>query len=328
MGRQKNQMIDLFDPVLPEDRLDPLYVSLLRSPVHDLARSDINAAFARMGDPNGQFAAYFQGAAFHARLFEIACFSYLEAAGFVADRTYDAPDFMVAKDGVEIAVEVVTANPPDSASRNIGGTLIEDLPLERMMEKVAREFPRRMNTALKKKVRRGYHQEAHVAGKAIVLMTQPAFEAGANFYIDESLAPCLFGDGDENAGFFSRDDARPISAIAYCNGFTVSKFWRLSSPDIFRTRVRAVRKGHCLVELSDNPCQPRRYGFEVGDPAAPQETWAEGVTLFLNPNADIPLVPAVLPASCTMAMTRGGSLMKCVSGFHPLTSVMLASPRK
>jgi hypothetical protein len=296
--------------------------------VHDLARKDINAAFARMGDPNGQFAAYFQGPAFHARLFEIACFSYLEAAGFVAGRTYDAPDFMVAKSGLEIAVEVVTSNPPDSVSRNIGAMLIEDLPFERIVEKVAREFPRRMNAALKKKVRRGYHQEAHVAGKPIVLMTQPAFEAGANFYIDESLAPCLFGDGGESPGFFDRDDARPISAIAYCNGFTVSKFWRLSSPDLFRTTVRAVREGYCLVELSDDPCEPRHYRFEVGDPLVPHETWAEGVTLFLNPNADTPLPHDILPASCTMAMIRGGSLMKCVSGFHPLTSVMLASPRK
>jgi hypothetical protein len=319
--------IDLFDPAAPEARLDPLYIALLRSPVHQSARDAINAAFARMGDPNGQFAAQFQGLGFHARLFEIACFAYLEAAGLMAGRGYAAPDFLVAKDGVEIAVEALTANVPEGADRNIGAMRIEDLPIERIMEKVATEFPRRMNTALKKKLRRAYHQDAHVAGKPIVLMVQPAFEAGANFYIDSSLEPCLFGDGDQTPGFFNREDARTISAIAYCNGFTVSKFWRLSSPQMFQTTVQALRQGFCLAGLSDDPLQPREYVFKVADPAAPQETWAEGVTLFLNPNAAVPLPSDMLPASCTMAKIAGGALIKCISDFHPITSTMIAGPR-
>lgn len=156
-------------------------------------------------------------------------------------------------------------------------------------------------------------------------MVQPAFEAGANFYIDESLVTCLFGE-DGTPGFFGRLDARPISAVVYCNGFTVSKFWRLSSPNLFRTRVRAIRDGVCLIQ-GDRSGQPRPFRFEVGDPDGPDETWAEGVTVFLNPNADVPLELGVLPASSTITL-REDTILRALKGFHPLTSTMIASPRQ
>jgi hypothetical protein len=318
---------DLFDPIIADAKLDPLFRVLMGSEHHRRAREAINAAFARMGDPNGHFASQFQGSSFHARLFEIACFSYLEASGFAPDRGFSAPDFMVSKEGLKVAVEVTTANPPDGADRDIGATRIENLSFELILEKTAIEFPRRMNAALKKKAGRQYHAEGHVAGKPIVLMIQPAFEAGSNFYIDESLAPCLFGDGSEAPGFFGRDDARPISAVVYCNGFTVSKFWRLSSLDLFRTTLRAIREGACRIEGDATPNEPKFYRLDVGDPANPQETWSEGVTVFLNPNAITPLPVGVFPASCTVAL-RGRSISRQVKGFHPLTSVMVASPRR
>jgi hypothetical protein len=318
---------DLFNPIIADAKLDPLFRVLMCSEHHGRAREAINAAFARMGDPNGHFASQFQGSSFHARLFEIACFSYLEASGFAPGRGFSAPDFMVSKGGMEIAVEVTTANPPDGADRDIGAKRIENLSFERILEKTAIEFPRRMNAALKKKAGRQYHAEGHVAGKPIVLMVQPAFEAGANFYVDESLAPCLFGDGQETSGFFSRDDARPISAVVYCNSFTVSKFWRLSSQQLFRTTLRAIREGVCLIQDGRTIHGPLSYRLEVGDTEGPEETWPEGVTLFLNPNAAIPLPAGMFPASSTMVL-RGRSVSRVVTGFHPLTSAMIAGPRK
>jgi len=319
--------VDLFDPVLPDGRLDPMFLSLSRSAEHAATRRYISAAFARMGDPNGTFISNFQGPSFHARLFEIACFAYLEGAGLFVSRPFTAPDFMATIENVEIAIEVVTANPADGADRDIGAMNLENLPFERIVEKSAVEFPRRMNAALKKKARRAYHEEAHVAGRPIVIMAQPAFEPGANLYIDDALIPCLYGDAEERVGFFGREDARPISAVAYCNGFTVSKFWRLSSPDSFRTRVEAIREGVCLSGLSDEPCRPKHFRYEVGRPETPAEDWAEGLTLFLNPNATIPLPADVLPASCTIAMLRDGTLLKCIGEFHPQASTMLAWPR-
>ena len=320
-------VVDLFSPNAPEERLDPLYLSLLRSPAHQGTRQHLNAAFARMGDPDGVFASNFWGPAFHARLFEITCFLYLEASGFALHRAHRAPDFIAYKAGFEIAVEATTSNPPDGANRNIGATELKDLPIERIIEKSAVEFPRRMTAALWRKVAHAYHREPHVAGKPLVLMVQPAFEAGANFYIDDALVPALFGDRSERQGLFDRDEVRHVSAIAYCNNFTVSKVSRLACPAQFRTEWYAIREGFCLVEGTDEPWRPKRFRFEVGHPDTPQEAWPEGVTLFLNPNAAIPLPPDSLEASCIIRRDTRGRLIKCISGFHPVAQTMIATPR-
>ena len=42
----------------------------------------MNALYQRMGDPNGNSLGDFQADGFHTRLFELACFAYLESAGF------------------------------------------------------------------------------------------------------------------------------------------------------------------------------------------------------------------------------------------------------
>lgn len=283
----------------------------------------INDAFTRMGDPNGHFVSQFQGYGFHARLFEIACFLYLETAGLAPSRPFDAPDFMALKAGQEIAVEAMTANPTDGNDADISILRMEDLSAADMHERSTVLFPRRMRAALIKKARRGYDALAYMTEKPLVLMTQPAFEAGSSFYVADELIPMLFGDSKGSRGFFSRPDAAAISAVAYCNGFAVSKFWRLSSGPLSGTSILAKRLGTCLLPEDGDYPEPREYEFDVGDPDAPEETWWQGVTLFLNPNATVPLPADFLPATCVIARQDGGLTME-IDGFHPMTSLMRA----
>lgn len=316
--------IDLFARCLPAHQHHPNFAALLGSDYHASARAMINEAFARMGDPNGHFVSQFQGYGFHARLFEIACFLYLETAGLAPGRPFDAPDFMVSKAGLDVAVEAMTANPTDGNEADISMLRMEDLSPAEVHERTTVGFPRKMRAALTKKARRGYHTLEYLAGKPLVLMTQPAFEAGSSLYVADALVPMLFGDGENGAGFFARPDAAAISAIAYCNGFAVSKFWRLSGASLFGKSVFAQRHGTCLLpEPGDYP-QPREFAFDVGDPDAPEETWWQGVTLFLNPNATVPLPAEFLPATCVIASDSDGSLSMEIDGFHPLTSHMRA----
>lgn len=239
--------LDLFRPCLPPAKLHPNFAELLRSDYHASARAMINDAFTRMGDPNGHFVSQFQGYGFHARLFEIACFLYLETAGLAPSRPFDAPDFMALKAGQEIAVEAMTANPTDGNDADISILRMEDLSAADMHERSTVLFPRRMRAALIKKARRGYDALAYMTEKPLVLMTQPAFEAGSSFYVADELIPMLFGDSKGSRGFFSRPDAAAISAVAYCNGFAVSKFWCLSSGPLSGTSILAKRLGTCLL---------------------------------------------------------------------------------
>ena len=148
---------DLFAPVVPADRMHPQYRSLLESKFHCAARALMNEIFERMGDPNGNFVRDFQSHGFHSRVFELACFAYLENAGFAIDRSHEQPDFLISREGIEIAVESVTANPPFSQAADISLLQMPQLSDVAIKAKVATEFPKRMTKILTRKLAHAYH---------------------------------------------------------------------------------------------------------------------------------------------------------------------------
>ncbi len=68
--------------------------------------------FDQMGDSDGHFLQEFQGIGFHARLFELACFAYLQECGYVIQRNQRSPDFLAICGSTSLALEAVTSNPP------------------------------------------------------------------------------------------------------------------------------------------------------------------------------------------------------------------------
>lgn len=316
---------DLFQRVIAPERLHPQFRDLDGSPIHATARRLINDLYGRMGDPNGNFARDFQGHGFHGRLFEIACFAYLEAARLAIDRAYAFPDFMVRHGAHAIAIEAVTANPPDGTSADVSVARIPELTVAEIHDKASTEFPRRLLAVLMKKVRHGYHKHDHVAGKPLVLMIAPFYEPGSSFYIEDSLLPALFPMEPHPPviPFFAREEAAVISAITYCNAFSVSKFWRMADTEYVAENFIAERSGHAFFEGKDTL---HEFRYRVGHEATPAETWHEGVTLIVNPFAKAPLPDGVLPASSTISVA-GDRLDRRIKGFHPLTSAMIVHPR-
>lgn len=319
---------DLFVSVVPERRLHPAFRALCDSRFHREAKALMNAFYVRMGDPNGNFLGDFQADGFHRRLFELACFGYLESAGFALDRSYLAPDFLVSRDGVSLAVEATTANPPTGRDTDISVRQMEQLSPEEIFEKVNREFPRRMMSILRKKLARRYDELPHCKGKPLILMVAPFFEPGAVFYNDDALVNCLYGTGDATEGsrsvipFFFQPEARSVSAILYCNAFTVPRFFRLATPLDRTEEMVAIRRGMCYVEHSETEILLRDFEYRVGSPSWPLETWSEGVTLFHNPNALVPVPSGFLPSTSNFSV-RDGCLVRDVQGFHPVVSFMI-----
>lgn len=281
----------------------------------------MDALFARMRDVDRNFIPDFQGAGFHSRLLELATFAYLENADLTIDRSHPFPDFIASQGGVSVALEVVASNPSDGTDPDISLHRLTDLTFDEMVEKSEVEFPGRMKSLLSRKVRRGYHKEAHVAGKPLVIVLGAAHEAGASFYIDELLLPLLYGmDGGEN--LFAQPELSPISAVLYCNAVSVSRFLRLAGTEHFGHFTSAVRRGDCYVAQRNGELTLMPFAYAIGAEGVPEETWAQGHTLFLNPNAETPLPNRLLPVSSTFAITDG-RLEREVAGFHPLWSAML-----
>lgn len=290
----------------------------------------MNALYVRMGDPNENFIGDFQGDGFQSRLFELGCFAYLESAGMEIDRSYLAPDFSASKDGVKVVVEAATANSPSGRHTDISLRQVSELSEKELFQKVNLEFPRRIVALLKRKLKHRYHELPHCLGRPLVLMTAPFFEPGSVFYTDDALVDTLYGTNDSsslsgvNPPFFSWADAQSISAILYCNAFTIPRFYRLATSLNQDANIVVIRKGFCYKNHSETELAVGPYEYPLGSPSAPKETWWEGVTVFHNPHADVPLPLNLLPSTSTFSI-RDGSLVRDIHGFHPVTSFMTIS---
>lgn len=282
-----------------------------------------------MGDPNGAFVKNLQGRGFHSRIFELACFAYLQSAGLEIDRGAERPDFLVGNKECTVAVEVTTVNPPQDVDPDISMLRMEHFDLHDDSAdfelRGSDKLPKRIAATLRKKLKRGYHNLPHVAGKPIVLMVAPFFEPGSVFYTDNSLVDVLYQTepNPRETPFFWLPDAAVISAVAYCNSFTVPKFWRLADQEFLANSCTALRTGLACFE---NDPHLKCFRYQIGHELTPPETWSEGVTLFFNPMAATPLPIDFLPASCRFTC-EGDMVLRRVTGFHPLASRMRVYPR-
>ncbi len=278
---------------------------------------------ARMGDPNGNFIRDFQSDGFHSRVFELGCFAYLTSDGFSITRFFEQPDFLASGNGIEIAVESVTANPPTGQATDISLREMAPLSQAEIFEKVSREFPKRMAKILSRKLAHAYHELPQCQGKPLVLMIAPFFEAGSVFYTDDALFYPLFGapipEVEFVPPFFRRPEAEAISAVLYCNQFTIPRFLRLAMDLTAPNAPRVTRHGTCYLARNDGDYSLEEFSYLVGSPNAPKEPWSNGVTIFENPNARIPLRRDALPCSSHISV-RDGYVFREVRGFHPVVS--------
>lgn len=283
----------------------------------------MTALLHRMGDPNGNFVRDFQGDGFHSRVFELASFAYLEEAGLAIDRSYERPDFVGVRDGQSVAVEAVTANPPGQQGADISLGQMTPLSQPEIFEQIRCEVSSRIGTSLKRKLRHRYHELPHCAGKPLVLMIAPFFEAGSVFYPDDALFHPLFGgpegSDDELFPFFQREEAAAISAVLYCNQFTVPRFFRLATDFTAKDAPTAIREGVCYRRHGDDDHALYEFRHQVGASETPRETWTEGVTVFENPNATTPLPRGLLSGSCYVSVQEG-FVCREVTDFHPVVS--------
>ena len=318
--------MDLFAPLIPESKQHPQFAELLRSEIHAGARALITSAAGRMGDPNGSFVRHFQGSAFHSRLFEVSCFAYLEEAGFTIDRSFECPDFIVRHERGSMAIEAVTANPTSGQQTDLSLREMKALDPEELLEKVAVEAPSRLSRILMKKVRHKYHLLEHCKGLPLVLMVSPLFEPGAPFYSDDAFVHLLFGppEGAEELvpSFFQRSEASTISAVLYCNQFTVSKYLRLAMERSVGSPLEIVREGVCYRPAGADHNARASFSHSVRKGAVEAETWRQGITVFENPFADTPFQRGLLPASCYFYV-QDGYVQREVTEFHPVVSTTL-----
>ncbi|HWY52826.1 MAG TPA: hypothetical protein VNZ03_00080 [Terriglobales bacterium] len=98
------------------------------------------------------------------------------------------------------------------------------------------------------------------------------------------------------SGFFNLPGAEHVSAVISSREATLSKFNRIGLKAGFGSRrVRMVREGNRYVP-DRNRREPETVRVSVNGKRY-REKWADGLEVYHNPNANIPLNPEIFPTA-------------------------------
>lgn len=344
-GDEEGPPVDFFTPVRPPEKLSEDFARIASAAGYSPAREIIEPMMRWYEDIDGNFVEQFQTTAFDARIWELYLFAVLTEAGYLLDRSYPAPDFVVSGPRGEFCIEATTVNP----SRDAEGNIVPPPPTDTQdeWELYSNEYvPIRYAGPLNSKLKRRYWESPHVAGNPLAIAIMDFHAPMSMTWTRGGLANYLYGyahdaSRDEQgslvitprkiekhswgrkkieSGFFFLPEAQNISAVIFNNSATISKFNRMGQIAGFGSpRVRLVRQG-TVLDHDPNASEPKQFSHHI-DPSTYKESWIEGMDVFHNPRADVPLDPEALPGAAHHHL-RDDLLVESRSPeWHPLGSV-------
>jgi hypothetical protein len=325
--------VDFFTPVVPSDRQHPVFSTLISARGYSPARALIGEMMHYFEDVDGNFVEQFQSAGFDARLWELYLYALLNELGYGLDRQHAVPDFHCQGPLGDFFIEATTLNPSDTPP---------DVDSNREAY-FAHYVPMKYGSALFSKLKKKYWEQAHVGGHPLVLAIQDFHAAHAMAWSNSALVEYLYAirqvervgpDGRTEivservfeykwgdkpaipAGFFIQPDSEHISAVLANPSGTISKFNRIGFLAGFGDRgIKMLRSGYCYK----GSLMPEQFRAEVHSPDY-RESWCEGLSVYHNPHAKIPLPPETF--SCAAHHTsRDGRILSHQPPFHPVGSV-------
>ena len=345
--------IDLFQRLATDGALHPQYLKTRDHVMMAPARAMLREVASTMTDPDGNFVQQFQTHGFDARTFELYLHALFAEAGHAIDRTHARPDFLISRDGLTVAVEAVTANPPPRKDYQP----YEQFPAEllstgdEVMRYLKHEVAIKFGSPLYSKLQKKYWNLPHVAGKPLVIAIE-TFHGGGLHLSANSISQYLFGVDHQHSfdsrgnlvvkgsavlrhegskvipsNFFGLPDAERVSGILFSNAGTIPKFGRIGQQGAHSSdAVRMVRIGNCW-DPDPNAISPQPFAYEVGDPGLPAEPWRDGSVFIHNPCALHPLPPAWLGAGAEENLTEAGTVIPTFAdAFHVYTSDTMLFP--
>jgi hypothetical protein len=348
-GDGLHKSVDLFQPQMPEDRWHPSFKALLEYPHWQPAISIMSEMMRHFVDVDGHFVKEFQSNGFDARIWELYLYAYLKEERLHFDREHHSPDYIVGKYGKKVAIEAVTINP---SGKVVPVERAESGPLLRSQEEINQllenQVPIKFASTLTGKLNKqpAYWELEHVKGLPLVFALADFHEPQSMTWTFPAVLQYLYGishefahdaDGQltigplkinhftkENgaqvqAGFFFLPEAENVSAVLFSNSGTLSKFNRMGRLAGFGDSKSLMFRSGVCHQHDPNSAFPLPFHFEV-IPGKATETWAEGLSMFHNPNAKQP-VPCELFPSIAHHEFRDGQIHSLIPDFHPYASV-------
>lgn len=343
---EESSFFDLFNLVVKPEKRHPNFDSLNNHVAFQAAKSVIQEVSYHYKDIDGNFIDQFQSVnGFDARLWELYLFCFCREEYFSFNRNSFAPDFLVEKEGSEIAIEAVTINRTEKTREALLKAETAPFTPEQIDEKLKNEVPLKYANALVKKLEKKYWELEHVKGKALMI-------AIADFHANKSmtwsfpaLLEYLFGyivshSKDENgnlkieytlskgfvkpsgsivpAGFFTLPNSENISAVLFTAAGTISKFNRMGKQaGLGSAKSTLIRMG-VYHDFDPNAAVPIPFRYMVDENC--KETWAEGVHILHNPNAIHKIDPGLFP-SVAHHFLKDKKILSIFPEFFPYASI-------
>lgn len=349
-GDEKGAPVDFFFYTRPKNELNPSFVKLAEEVGFSPAREIIELMMRWHEDTDGNFVEQFQTSGFDQRIWELYLFAALVEMGHELDSRASVPDFLCSGMWQDFAIEAVTVGPT-----KVGGKVVPP-PAAKTDDEIKaflQEYmPIKFGSALFSKLKKAYWERPNVAGKSFALAIQDFSSPLSMVYTRSAFQRYVFGyDHDWHygpggelvitprkisehtwegktipSGFFDQPGAENISAVLFSNSGTISKFNRMGITTGFGSGdVFAVRRG-TAVNHDPNASGPVHFAHAVNSPDY-VETWTEGLDVFHNPKALLPLDPDLLPGAAHLFLRSDGQVESLTPDWEPLASTtMIAAP--
>jgi hypothetical protein len=337
-GDEEGNRVDFFNPIVAPENMSPGFRAVTERPGFSSARGILDAMTYYFQDPDGNFVQQFQTAGFDARFWELYLYAAFTELGYALNREHAAPDFHCVGPAGDFFVEATTVNPSDALPQIDEGN----------REQYFSEYvPIKFGSALRSKLLKRYWELPHVQGKPLVLAIQDFHSRGAMTWSNSGLREYLYGirqiedpatpgkitsqpidvyrwQGKEiPAGFFNQADTEQISAVLGNPEGTLSKFNRMGfisnfgDPDVHMIRRGLAYQGGISPQVFVAEIDKYRY----------TESWCEGLEVFHNPKALVPL-PEYLMPGVSHTTVRDGQIVSSHPPFFPVGSMtVILTPR-
>lgn len=308
----KLDYFDVFKELQNQNKQHPHY-KLLKDGENQLAAKEtIKEVSYHYKDIDGNFIDQFQSLnGFDSRIWELFLFCFFREQSFSFRRDFEAPDYLIEKFGNEIAIEAVIISRKNNNIENFVPKSDEEIE-----ELLSKEIPLMFGSSLFDKVKKRYWEKDHVKGKSFLIAIADFHDTMSMTWTSNGLVDYLYGykydhsfdekgnliitptplenyrkeNGTEiPTGFFFQSGNEYVSAIIFSAHGTVAKFNRMGKQAGLGNKANSLIRFVTLYNHAPNAVKPIFTGYEVNEDS--NETWSEGVIIYHNPNAKIPLDP-------------------------------------
>lgn len=337
-------MLSLFNPIVEKERLNHAFKSVLKSEGNEPGRILLDEIFSCYKDVDGNFIEQFQTTGFDQRIFELYLFAYFRDIGFEIKREYKNPDFIVKKNNQYIAIEATTAG----ISSKIPIRKFTELSEEQRRDYLINEIPVRIGSPLFSKLEKQYWNLNQCQGLPFIIAIELFYSADSLAFSSSSLGKYLYGldqkaNYDNNgylnieltaiadhkikskeipSGFFDQPGAEHVSAIIFTNSGTFPKFNRMGYyRGYYSSFIKMIREGTCY-DYDRNASIPKKFIHDLDETinTSLMESWGQGIEIFYNPSAKIPLERGFFKDAAEHYFEDGKFYSDIPRPFHPFSS--------